>query len=151
MNKVILIGRLTKDLELKKTTSGKSFVNFSVAVDRPFNNAQGQREADFINCIAWNKTAENMSSFVGKGSLIAVDGRIQTRNYENNEGKRVYVTEVVAEFVQFLGSKSGSTTTQAKPVQSNNNDDFFGGIDEKTTSSNDFLSNLEINEDELPF
>lgn len=150
MNKAILIGRLTKDLELKKTTTGKSFLNFSIAIDRPYSNAQGQKETDFINCVAWNKTAENMAAYVGKGSLIAVDGRIQTRNYDNNEGKRVYVTEVMAEYVQFLGSKGSTGTSQPKPIQSNN-DDFFGNINEKETSSNDFLSDLDINEEELPF
>ena len=151
MNKVILIGRLTKDLELKKTTTGKSFVNFSVAIDRPYTNAQGQKETDFINCIAWNRTAENMSAYVGKGSLVAVDGRIQTRNYENNSGQRVYVTEVLAEFVQFLESKKSYSSPESQVKQTSKDNDFFGDNNEKTTSSSDFLSDLDINEEELPF
>lgn len=104
MNRVDLIGRLTRDPELRKTNNGTSVLSFTLAVDRAFKTP-GQPEADFINCQAWNKTAENMARYLHKGSLIAVEGRIQTRSYDNQQGQRVYVTEVVADRVQFLESR----------------------------------------------
>ena len=110
MNKAILIGRLTRDPELRYTSSNRAVCQFSVAIDRPFTNqSTGQREADFINVVVWDKTAENVGKYMTKGRLIAVEGRIQTRNYDNNEGKKVYVTEVVATNVQFLESKNASS------------------------------------------
>ena len=120
MNRVILVGRLTKDLELRKTPNGNSVVNFILAVNRPFPNKQtGEKEADFINCVAWGKIADNASVFLGKGSQIGIDGRIQTRSYDNQQGQKVYVTEVLAESIQFLEPKS----TNELPQQQNN--DFF--------------------------
>ncbi len=101
MNRVVLVGRLTKDPELRKTANGSSVVNFTIAINRTFTNANGERETDFIQCVAWSRTADNMATYVRKGSLIGVDGRIQTRNYENQSGQRVYVTEVFAENVQY--------------------------------------------------
>ncbi|WP_078556378.1 single-stranded DNA-binding protein [Bacillus alkalicellulosilyticus] len=108
INRVILVGRLTKDPELRYTPNGVAVANFTLAVNRPFSNQQGDREADFINCIIWRKQAENVANFLKKGSLAGVDGRIQTRSYDNNEGKRVYITEVVAESVQFLEPRGAS-------------------------------------------
>lgn len=108
MNRVILIGRLTKDPELKYTQSGKAVATFALAVNRAF----AQDETDFIPCVVWQKQAENCAQYIGKGSLVAVEGRIQVRNYENKEGKRVYVTEVVAENVRFL-DKRGAADTNA--------------------------------------
>jgi len=102
LNNVVLIGRLTKDPELKQTGSGQAYTNFTLAVNRTFKNANGETEADFINIVAWRKTAELVCNYLGKGRLVAVNGRIQTRNYENAEGQRIYVTEVVAESVTFL-------------------------------------------------
>jgi single-strand DNA-binding protein len=104
LNSVILIGRLTKDPELRYTPSGQAVTTFTLAVDRGYQNQQGQKETDFINIVTWAKQAENVANYVKKGRLVAVEGRIQTRNYENNEGKKVYVTEVVAENVKFLES-----------------------------------------------
>ena len=92
MNKAFLIGRLTRDPELRYSSSNAAIANFSIAIDRQYTNGQGQRETDFINIIAFQKQAENIKKYVGKGSLVAVDGRIQTRNYEDKDGKRVYVT-----------------------------------------------------------
>lgn len=110
MNKAILIGRLTRDPELRYTSSNRAVCQFTVAIDRPFSNqATGQREADFINVVVWDKTAENVGKYMTKGRLIAVEGRIQTRNYDNNEGKKVYVTEVIASNVQFLESKNATS------------------------------------------
>lgn len=105
MNKVFLIGRLTKDPELRYTGSNKAVCQITVAVNRGFGNQNGNAETDFINVVLWDKTAENVAKYMTKGRLLLVEGRIQTRNYDNNEGKKVYVTEVVASNVQFLESK----------------------------------------------
>lgn len=107
LNSVVLIGRLTKDPELRTTGSGTPVVSYTLAVNRRFKT-QGQPEADFINCVAWNKTADTMARYLHKGSLIAVQGRIQTRNYENQQGQRVYVTEVVTDSFDFLESKNAA-------------------------------------------
>ncbi len=108
MNRVVLVGRLTKDPELRYTPSGVAVATFTLAVNRAFTNQQGDREADFINCVIWRRPAENVANFLKKGSLAGVDGRIQTRNYEGQDGKRVYVTEVVAESVQFLEPRNAN-------------------------------------------
>jgi single-strand DNA-binding protein len=120
MNRVILIGRLTRDPELRTTPSGAALVNFTIAVNRR-TQTPGQPDADFISCVAWNKTAENMAKYLRKGSQLAVDGRIQTRNYENQQGQRVYVTEVIADNVQFLDSKGSNAGAQANAGYSANN------------------------------
>ncbi|MEC6748761.1 single-stranded DNA-binding protein [Marinilactibacillus sp. XAAS-LB27] len=106
INNVVLVGRLTRDAELRYTGSSTAVASFSIAVERTFTNAQGERETDFINCVAWRKTAEIISNFTRKGSLVGVTGRIQTRNYTNNEGRKVYITEVVCENFQMLEPKS---------------------------------------------
>jgi single stranded DNA-binding protein len=109
MNRVVLVGRLTKDPDLRYTPNGVPVATFTLAVNRPFSSQAGEREADIINCVFWRKTAENVANFLKKGSLAGVDGRIQTRNYEGQDGKRVYVTEVQAESVQFLEPKNASS------------------------------------------
>nr|WP_295972416.1 single-stranded DNA-binding protein [uncultured Bacillus sp.] len=108
LNRVVLVGRLTKDPDLRYTSNGIAVATFTLAVNRTFSNQQGEREADFINCVVWRKQAENVANFLKKGSLAGVDGRIQTRNYEGQDGRRVYVTEVLAESVQFLEPKGSS-------------------------------------------
>ena len=108
MNKVIMIGRLTKDPELKTTTSGVSITSFTVAVNRRFKNADGNYDADFINCVAWRQQAEFICKHFGKGSLIGLEGSIQTRNYDNKDGQKVYVTEVAVDGVEFVGGKQPS-------------------------------------------
>lgn len=105
MNKVILTGRNTKDIELRQTPSGVSAIEFSIAVKRTFKNANGEYESDFFDCIAYNKLAETISKYVKKGDQVGIEGRLQKRNYTNKEGKKVYVTEIVAENVEFLQSK----------------------------------------------
>jgi single-strand DNA-binding protein len=102
LNKVILIGRLTRDPDLRSTTSGVSCTTFTLAVDRNYTNQQGEREADFIPIVTWRNLAETCGKYLGKGRLVAVSGRIQVRTYEDNDGQRRYVTEVVADQVQFL-------------------------------------------------
>ena len=120
INNVSLTGRITKDLEKKETGKGTSVVNFSLAVDRRFKNSNGDREADFIGFQAWGMTADLLCKYCGKGSLVGIEGRIQTRNYENNQGQRVYVTEVVAENVTFLDSKKSSNQSQQGSYQQAN-------------------------------
>lgn len=104
LNRTILVGRLTKDPELRYSQTGVAVTTFTLAVDRPFTNQQKQREADFIPIVVWRQTAEASANYLKKGRLCAVEGRIQTRHYENNEGRRIYVTEVVADNVRFLES-----------------------------------------------
>lgn len=106
INNVVLVGRLTKDVELRYTPQNQATATFSLAVSRSFKNANGERETDFINCVIWRQQAENMANFTHKGSLIGITGRIQTRNYENQQGQRVYVTEVVADSFQLLESRN---------------------------------------------
>ena len=110
MNKAILIGRLTKDPELRTTPTGRNVCQFSVAVSRNFTNANGEREADFINCVVWDKQAENLVKYQKKGNQIAVEGRIQTRNYDDKDGKKAYVTEILASNISFLDSKGTGAT-----------------------------------------
>lgn len=163
MNKVFLIGRLTRDPELRYTGSNVAVASFTLAVNRNFANQAGEREADFINIVVWRKQAENVKNYLSQGSQVAVDGRIQTRNYDDQEGKRHYITEVVADNVEFLGTKGNNTIpntnqTSSKPAEPTPYD--FGEENtqpaEKTTDidSNpfaDFGSSIEISDDELPF
>lgn len=121
MNKWIGIGRLTKDVDFRMTNTGVAVANFTIAVNRPFLQ-NGERQTDYINCVTWRKQAENLSTYVKKGDQVAVEGMIQTRNYEGKDGKRVYVTEVMAESIQFLETKGKS---QSKKPQQHSNDNPF--------------------------
>ncbi|MBG9783574.1 single-stranded DNA-binding protein [Shouchella lehensis] len=141
LNRVVLVGRLTRDPELKFLGDGRAVANFTIAVNRPFKNGNGEQEADFINCVVWRKPAENVANFLEKGSLTGVDGRVQTRSYDNNEGKRVFVTEVVAESVQFLEPRN----RQDGGNNTNNN----SGNYENDPFSND--SSIDIQKFDLPF
>jgi single-strand DNA-binding protein len=120
LNRVVLVGRLTKDPEYRVTPSGVSVATFTLAVNRTFSNANGERQADFINCVVFRKQAENVNNFLSKGSLAGVDGRLQSRSYDNQEGRKVYVTEVVCDSVQFLEPKNANQNRQ------NTNDDYSG-------------------------
>jgi len=106
INRIVLVGRLTKDPELRYTTSNLPVASFTLAVNRMFANQDGEREADFIQCVVWRKQAENMAKFTHKGSLIGVEGRMQTRSYDANDGTRKYITEVVCDSVQYLDTKN---------------------------------------------
>jgi len=108
MNKVILIGRLGQDPELRYTPNGVAVCNFSIAVQRPFTNQQGERDVDWVDIVVWRKQAENCANYLAKGRQVAVEGRLQVRSYETDEGQRRRVTEVVANNVQFLGSRQGN-------------------------------------------
>ena len=127
INRVVLVGRLTKDPELRYTPSGVPMARFTVAVNRAFSNQQGEKEADFIGCIAWRKQAENLANFMRKGSLIGVEGRIQTGSYEGQDGKRVYTTDVVADSVQFLEPRGGGNAQQGMPNQQYGGGQNYGG------------------------
>ena len=118
INRVVLTGRLTKDPELKFTNSGLAVASFTVAVDRQYRNQAGEREADFINCVIWRKSAENFVNFTHKGSKVGIDGRLQTRSYENQQGQRVYVTEVVVDTFSLLDSRQDN---QGNSQQNNGN------------------------------
>lgn len=158
MNKVFLIGRLTRDPELKYTSSNDAMVTFSIAIDRQYTNQQGQRDTDFINIVAFRKQAENIKKYISKGSLIAVDGRIQTSNYEDKDQKRVYVTQVIADRVQFLEPKSSSSTYNNSENQQNEVSpaDFNKTKQEQTTNNSenvfaDFGNSIEISDDDIAF
>lgn len=144
INNVVLIGRLTKDVELKYTPANQAVATFTLAVNRTFKNANGERETDFINCVIWRKSAENLANLVKKGNLIGITGRIQTRNYENAQGQRVYVTEVIAENFQMLESRNQQqgqqqAQQQATQQQAKQPDPFSGGTP------------MDLNDDDLPF
>ncbi len=155
MNKVFLIGRLTRDPEIRYTGENNAVANFSIAVNRNYTNQAGEREADFINIIAWRKQAENIAKYLGKGSQVAIDGRIQTRTYEK-DGKKNYVTEVVADSVEFLDARA-SRERQDRPADEADISpkDFAPSSDEgndiKSDPFADFGASIEINDDELPF
>src|SRR5690625_2282734 len=119
INRFVGVGRLTRDVELKYTQNGKAVGNFTLAVNRPFKNAQGEQEADFIRCQAWEKQAENLANYMKKGSQIGIDGRIQTGSYQDKDGKTVYTTDVVADNVQFLESRNQSEKPKNSQQQSN--------------------------------
>ncbi|MFT8669569.1 MAG: single-stranded DNA-binding protein [Liquorilactobacillus hordei] len=169
INRAILVGRLTRDPDLRYTSSGAAVATFTIAVNRQFTNQQGEREADFINCVIWRKAAENFANFTHKGSLVGVEGRIQTRSYENQQGNRVYVTEVIVDSFSLLESRSqserqqGSSNSQSSSpsqgTKSNSGDNPFGNVMNNNSSNNTndadpFASNgqqIDISDDDLPF
>lgn len=152
MNKVFLIGRLSRDPELRHTTSGMPVCQINVAISRPVGQGK-EPETDFINVVVWNKQAENVSKYLAKGRQIAIEGRIQTRNYDNNEGKRVYVTEVIASNVEFLGSANDQT----RNTQQFNDNPFDTDVSSQETANLDndpfasFGKKVEISDNDLPF
>jgi single-strand DNA-binding protein len=153
MNKVFLIGRLSRDPELRHTTSGMAVCQINVAISRR-TGAGREPETDFINVVVWDKQAENVSRYLAKGRQVAVEGRIQTRSYDNNEGKKTYVTEVVASNVEFLGSASDNNRQQSMPEE---NPFDSAPIDEPAGTSIDsdpfasFGEKVEISDSDLPF
>lgn len=161
LNRVILIGRLTKDPELRYTPAGVAVTQFTLACDRPFSSNGGEREADFIPVVTWRQLAENCANYLRKGRLAAVEGRIQVRNYENNEGKRVYVTEVIADNVRFLESNRGENTSREEHGQANSAGGYSaGGFESRPTQPTRSINNdpfkddgrpIDISEDDLPF
>lgn len=160
LNRVILIGRLTRDPELRYTPAGVAVTQFTLAVDRPFTAQGGEREADFIPVVTWRQLAETCANYLRKGRLTAVEGRIQVRNYENNEGKRVYVTEVIADNVRFLESanRDNSGGGGGQPMRE---EPSYGGGGRANNNNNSRSNNqdpfsddgkpIDISDDDLPF
>lgn len=162
INNVVLVGRMTRDAELRYTPSNVATASFTLAVNRNFKNQAGEREADFINCVIWRQQAENLANWAKKGALIGVTGRIQTRSYDNQQGQRVYVTEVIAENFQLLESRTaregqgggyapsgnpgyGSAPSYQEPSQPQTPN--FGRDESPFGNSNP----MEISDDDLPF
>ncbi len=141
MNKVVLIGNLTRDPELQTTNGGVSVCRFSLAVSRRFANAEGEREADFINITVWRNQAENCHKYLKKGSKCAVVGRIQTSSYDAPDGSKRYTTDVVADEVEFIGSRNNG----------DGSDSFVSSNDEKPVSKKETAELEEIDDDSLPF
>jgi len=159
LNRVILIGRLTRDPELRYTPAGVAVTQFTLAVDRPFTSQGGEREADFIPVVTWRQLAETCANYLRKGRLTAVEGRIQVRNYENNEGKRVYVTEVIADNVRFLesnreGGAGGGGTREESPFGGGSGGNSRGGGFSRSNQNDPFSDDgkpIDISDDDLPF
>lgn len=166
LNRAILTGRLTRDPELRYAASGTAIVQATIAVDRQFKNQQGEREADFINLVIWRKAAENFANFTHKGSLVGIDGRIQTRTYENKQGQRVYVTEINVDSFSLLEPRqennqqsnnnyssqvpnnNARNATSNSPRQNQNTQSNYGN------QNNDFDNggqSIDLADDELPF
>ncbi len=146
MNKAILVGRLTRDPELKTTASGTSVCTFSIAVNRRFKNSEGGYDADFINCVAWRQQAEFLSKYFAKGRMVGVIGSIQTRNYDNKDGQKVYVTEVSADEIHFVDSKSSGDSAPA-----NNNFAASKPAEAPSFEANDGFMPMPAADDDLPF
>lgn len=165
LNRVVLVGRLTKDPELKVLQSGIHVCRFTLAVNRPFKNGQGDQEADFINCVAWRKQAENTANFLSKGSLAGIDGRIQTSNFEGQDGKRVFMTEVVSDSVQFLEPKNSRSDSQENAenrqqgYEANNLSQYQGQVQTSQETNHRASEDpfqrgsgpVEVTDDDLPF
>ena len=154
MNKVFLIGRLSRDPELRNTSSGTPVCQINVAISRPVSQGS-EPQTDFINVVVWNKQAENVAKYLSKGRQIAVEGRIQTRNYDNSEGKRTYVTEVIASNVEFLGSANDNNKATTNSPSNENPFDEMEPPMETTSVDNDPFANFgeldKISDNDLPF
>ena len=163
INNVVLVGRMTRDAELRYTPQNQAVATFSLAVNRNFKNQNGERDADFINCVIWRQQAENLANWAKKGALVGITGRIQTRNYENQQGQRVYVTEVVADSFQLLESRAnregqaGGGYASAGGFARNAAPSFGGSEPLNATPNfgrddNPFGANpMDISDDDLPF
>ncbi|MGX7211808.1 single-stranded DNA-binding protein [Enterococcus innesii] len=161
INNVTLVGRLTKDPDLRYTANGTGVATFTLAINRNFTNQAGEREADFVQCVIWRKPAETLANYARKGTLLGVTGRIQTRSYDNQQGQRVYVTEVVAENFQLLESKATSeqrqSTQASQPTQQANRQNYNEPISSGFPNDSDMPvgappgATLDISDDDLPF
>lgn len=142
INNIVLVGRLTKDPDLRYTGNGTAVASFTLAVKRDFKNASGEQEADFINCVIWRNSAETLANTVRKGQQIGIIGRVQTRSYENQQGQKVFVTEIVAERFNYLEKREGTGNSQS---QSNSQPNFDRNSDPFSGSA------IDISDDDLPF
>lgn len=162
LNRTVLVGRLTRDPDLRYTPNGKAVANFNIAVNRPFKDQNGENQADFINGVAWGKQAESLANYMKKGSQIGVDGRLQSRTYEGQDGKTVYVTEVVADSIQFLETKGQTSQNQQYNQQPNqqynqqsHNRQQINAANQEINRQADPFQNqggpIDISSDDLPF
>lgn len=154
INRVVLVGRLTKDIDLRKTNSNTSVCSFTLACNRRFQSQQGGPTADFINCIAWRQSADFLAKYASKGSIVGVEGRITTRSYDNQAGQKVYVTEVTCDSVQLIGGNRNSTSESSSSANYQNQT-FTPSVDSSYDDGmDDDFSNtpsLDISSDDLPF
>lgn len=157
INRTVLVGRLVADPELRYTPAGIPVCKFRLAVNRIFKN-EGEQQADFINCIAWRKQAENLANYMRKGSLVGIDGRIQTGSYEDQDGKKVFYTEVVAESIQFLESKNAQNGSNSATnyqgntnYQSSNQNGYSGQNQPNNDPFSSYNEPVNVNSDDLPF
>ncbi len=156
INRVVLVGRMTRDPELRRTPQGDAVTSFTLAVNRNYTSRDGQQQADFINCVVWRKPAENVERYCSKGSLVGVEGRTQTRSYDNSQGQKVYVVEVICDSVQFLETRAARERnqfqSQPQPQMQQNNDNFY---DMKTVELEKEFDNsfntYDIMEDDIQF
>ena len=152
INRVVLVGRMTRDPELRRTNTGSAVTSFTLALNRNYQSADGV-QADYIPCVVWNKSAENVEKYCSKGSLVGVEGRLRSRNYENAQGQKVYVVEVVCDSVQFLETKSQSANRQvSQPTQNNFNDAFYDmrSVDIQKDFDNS-MDTFDIMDDDIQF
>lgn len=149
MNKAIIIGRLVRDPEMRTTSSGINSTTFTVAVSRNYTNPNGERDTDFLNCVAWRKQAENIAKYCNKGSQVAVEGRIQTRSYDAQDGTKRYVTEIIADNVTFLGTRGGNISSTDTDFTNNNSNITTTDITEDPFK--DFGDEVALSDDDLPF
>lgn len=151
MNRVVLVGRMTRDPELRRTGNGAAVTSFTLALNRNFQSSDGQ-QADYINCVVWNKIAENVERYCSKGSLVGVDGRLRSRSYDNAQGQKVYVVEVVCDSVQFLETRAARERQQQVQQPQMKQDDFYDmkTVDLEKDFDNSF-SSFDIMEDDIQF
>lgn len=160
INNVVLVGRLTKAVDLRYTSNGTAYASFTLAVERNFKNQNGEKETDFINCAMWRKAAENFANFTHKGSQVGIEGRIQTRNYENQQGQKVYVTEVLAENFSLLEPRNATSRLEGDRESFNGGHvNTFNG-NKNANSSGNFANNdpftangnaVDVSDEDLPF
>ena len=154
INRVVLVGRLTRDADLRSTKNGVSVATFNMAVNRTYTNNNGERQADFLNCVIWRKAAENFTNFTHKGSLVGVEGRLQTRTYDNNEGQKVYVTEVVVDNFSLLESKKDVKKEPTDPGEKpKEKDDFNYNYNDKNKIDpfEQKGNSIDIDDADMPF
>ena len=151
INQVVLIGRMTRDPELRRTGQGDAVTSFTLAVNRNYTSRDGQQQTDFINCVVWRKPAENVERYCSKGSLVGVEGRIQTRSYDNAQGQRVYVVEVICDSVQFLNTRQKNLETLNEDAVRNAADSWESGGTDSYDFMQDTQQHFEIDPEDIQF
>lgn len=151
INRVVLVGRMTRDPELRRTPQGDAVTSFTLAVNRNFTSRDGQQQADFINCVVWRKPAENVERYCSKGSLVGVEGRIQTRSYDNTQGQKVYVVEVICDSVQFLETKSARERQLQQMQQPQNKVEKTYNSEDLEKEFDNSANTFDILPEDLPF